>query len=212
MNIYDLTQLFTAKMPVYPGTEPPVIETVCTLDGDGFVEKKLAFYSHTGTHMDAPAHVLPHGKPLDAYAAAWFTGQAVIIKVPEKRNGCIEKENLVAYRELLAKADYCLLCTGWSRYWGQPAYFAHYPVLTPTAAAWLTGQGLKGIGVDTISVDAVTNPSLPIHKTILEKELVIIENLTNLAPLAGQLVTFYCLPLNIENADGAPVRVIAIQK
>ena len=57
MKIIDLTQLITASMPVYPGTEPPHLTVANTYETDGFRETLLSFFSHTGTHMDAPFHL-----------------------------------------------------------------------------------------------------------------------------------------------------------
>ena len=64
-NPIDLTHSIHEHMPVYPGTEQPRIITGCSIEKDGFLEKKLTFYSHTGTHMDAPAHMLKDGKCLE---------------------------------------------------------------------------------------------------------------------------------------------------
>jgi kynurenine formamidase len=48
VKLFDLSHTISSTMPVYPGTEPPVIETACTLEGDGFLEKKISLYSHIG--------------------------------------------------------------------------------------------------------------------------------------------------------------------
>ena len=65
MKISDLTYPITQDMPVYPGTEQPLIVTGCSIEETGFLEKKITMYSHTGTHVDAPAHLLKEGKTLD---------------------------------------------------------------------------------------------------------------------------------------------------
>ncbi|NTV19325.1 MAG: cyclase family protein, partial [Bacteroidales bacterium] len=41
MKIIDLTQTISSEMPVYPGTEPPVIKDATTIEKDGFAEKLL---------------------------------------------------------------------------------------------------------------------------------------------------------------------------
>ena len=66
-------------MPVYPGTEPPILEEANTITRDGFAEKKLSLFSHTGTHMDAPAHMIPNGRTLDSYPVEEFFGRAVML-------------------------------------------------------------------------------------------------------------------------------------
>ena len=62
--IIDLTHTITPEMPVYPGTVPPVLESAGTLANRGWRETRLAISSHSGTHMDAPAHILADGSTL----------------------------------------------------------------------------------------------------------------------------------------------------
>ncbi len=58
MNIIDLTRTIKTDMQVFPGTEPPKIELTNTLERNGFREMRLTLYSHTGTHLNAPSHLL----------------------------------------------------------------------------------------------------------------------------------------------------------
>ncbi|KJS87183.1 MAG: hypothetical protein JM58_05095 [Peptococcaceae bacterium BICA1-8] len=56
MKVIDLSHTIHTAMPFFPGTEPPIFEQANTLEKDGFIENKLTIYSHTGTHVDVPAH------------------------------------------------------------------------------------------------------------------------------------------------------------
>ena len=67
MRVIDLTHTICEDMPVYPGTEPPKLQTANTIERDGFRETLLTMYSHTGTHMDAPAHLYAGRITLDAF-------------------------------------------------------------------------------------------------------------------------------------------------
>lgn len=210
MKIIDLTHPITPTMPVYPGTEQPGLVPACTIEKDGFRETKLTMYSHTGTHMDSPAHLFKQGKTLDAFTPEYFYGPAIILDVSAK-TGEIGVAELVSYQEVLARVNFLLLYTGWHNFWGGEKYFAGFPVLSPEAARWLTKFPLKAVGVDAISIDQVTpTGTLPIHQTLLANDILIVENLTNLNRLVGKKFIFCCLPLNIYQADGAPVRAIAI--
>jgi len=77
MKIIDLTHSISPNMPVYPGTEPPVFITGCSIDDISFLEKKITLYSHTGTHMDAPAHLIKGSKTLDLLPIEHFYGKAI---------------------------------------------------------------------------------------------------------------------------------------
>ena len=56
LRVVDLTHVIQPGMPVYPGTEGPRFEGTSTLERDGFMERLVSLTSHTGTHVDAPAH------------------------------------------------------------------------------------------------------------------------------------------------------------
>jgi len=101
-------------------------------------------------------------------------------------------------------------------WWNTPDYFSDSPTPTREATQWLTKFKLKGIGIDSFSEDKiisahiVTEKNLPNHHILLGKEILLIESLTNLDKLPERAFSFQCLPLNIKNADGSPVRAIAM--
>jgi len=209
-QVVDLSQLITTSMPVYPGTEPPGIEDACTIERDGFAEKKLCFYSHTGTHVDAPGHILAGAPRLDDFSAGRFIGSGCVLDVSHCPSGRIEVAELEPHERRIAAAEFVLLYTGWARHWGEPRYFEAYPVLTEAAARWLADFPLKGLGLDAISVDAMNSVTLPVHRILFARNLLAIENLTGLERLLGREFLFACLPLKLEAGDGSPVRAVAL--
>jgi arylformamidase len=209
MKIIDLSHTIFPGMPVYPGTEPPTFFNVCTIEDMGFLEKKITFYSHTGTHMDAPAHIIPGAKTLDQMVADRFAGKGTVIEVVGN-NGTIDLEFLKPHQPQIERCEFLLFHTGWADLWGKENYFTGYPVLSRDAAEWLVDFPLKGIGADTISADEAESAAFPIHTTLLEREIVIVENLTNLRLLLDREFDFCCFPLKIEKADGSPARAVAL--
>ena len=210
MKIIDLTHAISARMPVYPGTEPPVITTGCSIEDNGFLEKKITFYSHTGTHMDAPAHMIKESKTLDQLSLEHFYGKAVLVEVSTNRDSTIDIEELASCAEMLTQSEFLLINTGWSHRWGTSEYFSGYPVLSMEAAKWLNHFNLKGIGVDAISVDETNSNRFPVHNILLRNNTVIIENLKNLDLIPVIPFIFSCFPLKFEEADGSPVRAVAM--
>ena len=209
MNILDLTYVISPHMPVYPGTEGPTLSPACTHEKDGFQETLLSMYSHTGTHMDAPAHVLAGRASLDELPASQFVGKATVIRCDDLgEGGKITMEHL-RKNPAAEQADFLLFHTGWGKYWGKPEYFGNYPCVTNQVVDFLIQTGKKGVGLDTISLDPIA--SLTLHRQLLStNKAVIIENLCNLDKLPQGLFTFCALPLRYENADGSPIRAVAI--
>lgn len=208
MTLLDLTHTITEDMPVYPGTEPPRLSPANTIERDGFRETLLSLYSHTGTHMDAPAHILPGASTLDALNVDDFAGSGAVVDCSD-----LDPEERISPARLsgldLARTDFVLFLTGHSRHWGSPRYFDPYPVPSRETAELLAASGVKGVGIDAISVDPLDAADLPNHRIFFTSGLVIVENLTGLEALLGKRFTFFALPLKFDNADGAPVRAVA---
>lgn len=211
MTIIDLTHTITENMPVYPGTEAPKLTVPCTVAQNGFRETLLQMFSHTGTHMDAPAHLFENGRSLDCFDGAQFVGSAVVIDCSElEEGGRIDMSFINRSRELAEKADFLLFRTDWDSKWGTADYFGSFPCITGEVASFIAASGKKGVGLDVISIDPIGR-DLSNHKIILgQNTIVIIENLCNLKSVGSGLFTFIAAPLKFENADGAPIRALAV--
>jgi len=207
MALYDLTHPMHSEMPVYPGKGQPMIGPAATLENDGYREMRLELDGHTGTHIDAPAHMLASGKMLNDYPVSKFTGKAIIVAVEEGTEN-IGIPLLKTFEHELRSSEFVLLRTGWSMYWGTPKYLEGFPVLTEQAAKWLTTFQLKGIGVDAISVDPVESSNWPVHHILFQSDLVIIENLIFPSNLIAGKGRWFCFPLKFGEADGSPVRAV----
>ena len=208
MKVYDLTHTIKNDMPVYPGTEQPRLTTACTIEEAGYRETLLHMFSHTGTHMDAPAHMLPEGTTLDSYDAEKFTGTALVVDC--RGQAAITLPLLKGYD--LTGVDFVLFCTGWDRKWGSDDYYEGFPCLTAEAAAYLAALPLKGVGEDSISLDPCDSVDFPNHNTLMRADFVNTENLKGLDALVGRRFTFVTLPLKFENSDGCSCRAIAMEE
>ena len=208
MRVIDLSHTIEEKMPVYPGDEAPVFNALGTVDKQGYYERRLILGSHTGTHMDAPAHMLLNAPTLDRIAADRFMGPGIIIDVRRFAGGRVPMQYM--QEQVAGRPEFVLLYSGWDRHWGTEAYFHDYPVLDLDAARWLAGLGLKGLGVDMISVDFTHPAGTDVHHILLGAGVLIVENLCGLDKLDQKGFTFSALPLKLKNADGSPVRATAI--
>jgi len=159
--------------------------------------------------VDTPAHLIKGSKTLDQLSIEHFYGKAYVLDSTNLECRTIDMKALEPHQDSIEQADFLLIRTGWSQYWGMDTYFSNYTVLPIDAADWLSRFGLKGLGVDSISADKADSQDFPVHKIFLQNDTIIIENLKNLGKSHGCAFTFSCFPLNFEDADGSPVRAAA---
>ena len=211
MRVIDLTHVIEKNMPVYPGTEPPKLDPANGYEKDGFKETRITMFSHTGTHMDPPAHLFPNGTTLDRFLPEQFIGKAAVIDCRDLQDG--EPITMAQVRRAGAiadQADFLLFNLGWDRRWGTESYFGDYPCLDDEVMAYILQGSFKGIGFDVIGLDPIADASLTRHKKLFaEKEIVNIENLCNLELCGPGLFWFSCFPLKIADSDGSPIRAVA---
>ena len=90
MDMIDISMVISPEMPTYKGiTErKPIIEVTNTID-QGSNESRLSILHHTGTHVDAPFHMLSQGKTIDLYPLQHFEGKAIVLELSnlEKASG-----------------------------------------------------------------------------------------------------------------------------
>lgn len=200
MKFIDLTHPINEDMPIFPGDPKTKIESASDLEKDGFRQHLVSVCTHTGTHIDAPYHMIEKGKNLDQIPIDRLIGQGVYIRIGKAFNlKEIKKVNI-------EEGDIVLFHTGRADHYHELEYFEDYPEITEDIANYLVEKGVKMVGLDICSAD--THESFPIHKILLKNDILIIENLTNLDQLEGKEFNIYALPMRLQ-VDGAPARVIA---
>lgn len=209
MQIIDLSYEISEHMTVFGDTEKPEITRKYTVEKDGFKLHELKINSHTGTHVDAPAHMIVGMKNLDDFSLNQFYGQGLMLKVNQFANGEIPLDFLKKHESQIQKSEFLILNSGWHRKWKTAEYQVNYPILSQESAQWLTQFRLKGIGLDTISIDPTDSQNAPLHHIILGAGFLIIENLANLDALPESGFQFQCLPLKVDKADGSTSRAVA---
>jgi kynurenine formamidase len=139
-----------------------------------------------------------------------FFGKGLIVPCQIENNSVITRDFLLQYEEQIAEVDFVLFKTGWSKFWSTPKYFSRFPIPDIEAAKYLANFNLKGVGIDAPGFDPVDSNDFPVHIWLLSKQIILIENLTNLHNVPEGDFLFSCLPLKIKDGDGSPVRAVAI--
>ena len=170
-----------------------------------------------GTHIDAPAHVIPGGRTIDQLTPEELVAACVVIDVSketdekylimpsaiekfEKEHGKIPERSLVIFY------------TGWSKHWETPEKYHNnhvFPGVDITTAELLLERNIVGVGIDTFSCDTGKN-GFPVHRTLLGADKYLIENVANAHVLPAIGAKVVVAPMKIKNATEAPLRLIAL--
>ncbi|MGH9455149.1 MAG: cyclase family protein, partial [Terriglobia bacterium] len=183
---------------------------------------QLTLNEHSGTHVDAPAHFISDAKPdahvtIDHVPPTRLIGRGVRIDCRKFKEGDVVPRDFVtawenSHGEILA-GDIVLFNFGWSEYWAlrpnSKRYIEGWPGVSMEVATYLIEKPVGALGVDTLSPDAPEAlRTSPIHPVVLEKQVLLIENLCNLSELPDFFL-FMALPLKIRDGSGSPIRPIA---
>ncbi len=199
----DVTLPLDAGTPRFPGDPPIDIRRVRSLErGDPYCLSALLMGSHSGTHLDAPAHFLPAGTTVDHVDLAALNGPAYVV-VDDRPEGPIDPATLRRAPEGTAR----LLVrtrnsTGWARGEGFGPNFA---AITPAGAETALRLGVRLLGVDGLSVENDPARQFPVHHRLLSAGCWILEGLA-LDGVPEGPHELRCLPLRLTGADGAPCR------
>jgi kynurenine formamidase len=114
----------------------------------------------------------------------------------------------------LRAGDIVIFDFGWAAHWGlrphDNRYVDDWPGVSMEAAEYLITKTVAALGVDTLSPDPpAALAKNPIHPVVLEKQVLIIENLCNLDELPDFFL-FLALPLKIRAGSGSPIRAVAL--
>ena len=215
-EIVDLSILIENNMIYYPGDPEPKLSKYITLEKDGCRVMKLNICTHTGTHMDAPAHFMKNGKTIDNIDLKNCMGRAVVVHLPNlKPYYEIVPEDFNSLEEHIKNSSIVLFNTGWIYKVGTEEFYKH-PYISKSSAQYLKDLGIKAVGVDMLNVDKTcvegeqyTENSTSAHNVFLGNDILIVENLINLEKLNTTGSTVMFLPLKIKDGDGSPVRAVA---
>ncbi len=177
-------------------------EITGTYEKHGCQVRKIAMATHTGTHIDAPAHFFDGATTIDKVSLDKFVSDCVVCKL----DGIGENDHItpdhVSHLDVTPEVG-VLINTGWYKQWNTGKFYENFPILDPDAAKLLIDKGAKFIACDLPL-------GIEVHEIVLGAGSLLIENIANLDAVKADRVRLLALPLKIRDADGAPARVLAI--
>lgn len=182
------------------------------------IVSRLCIDTHSGTHIEAPAHFIYQGLTVDKIPLEKLVGDAVVIDMTSKgADEGIGAEDLEGTRSTVGKGEIAIVRTDWTeKMYGKPGFWEKIPFFQPDVADWFIDRGVVAVGCDCYNDLAlhrrqdVTGPLN--HAKFLGHGIALIENLTNLSQLRRQRVRLIALPLKLVQAEASPARVVAIEE
>ncbi len=215
-KIVDITSPLRHGMPVWLGDPPVRFDPWSEQRGTHSARvTRVTFGTHTGTHVDAPAHLLPQGASVDQLPLASMVGPCLVVEIASWP--VVSKGDL----ETLGLPESCsrlLMRTRASDSGSSVPSVSEMADagLTIEAAEWLVSRGMVLVGIDCPSIEAIpgsAGPSaanLPVHRVLLAAGVIVVEGLQLSGVMPGAY-QFVCLPLSLVGLDGSPARAILIR-
>lgn len=204
MKIYDISPVLHSGIAVWPGDTPfsrrPILQLA---EGASVNLSSIEMSLHTGAHADAPSHFLKDAASIDEVPLDVYVGMACLTTLAGGPSGAIRIEELVRALEtrperLLIRAHPDL----------DPDRFPErIRPFTVEAAREIGQAGVRLLGTDAPSVDAIDDPLLPAHRTLGGLGVHILENL-RFQGVPDGVYELVALPLKFRGADASPVRAI----
>lgn len=226
MRVVDLTHSMTHSMPGWVTHNSFSVSPHKIMDADGYTVHTLGMNTHHGTHMDAGSHMLKGGKPITGYPLSNFIRVAIALDFSGKRNGeAITGDDLKKHEAAIKEGMAVLLHTGWDKKRGMNSeYLYEWPFLNASGAEYLSSRKISMVGTDGMSIagwagrtpvhEPITDDALEVHRTLLENDILIIEEMANIGELLdGDRSAQFLLvstPLKLDGLDGSPVRAFGI--
>jgi arylformamidase len=201
----DVSVPLRTGMVHWPGDPDVTIAHVHSFaNGDQATVSRIDMGAHTGTHMDAPLHLVPGGAGIDTMPIDTTVGPARVVAIDDPAavtRAALASLDVQEGERLLVKTRNS------NRAWASTAFVEHFVHLTTDAARYLAERRIRCIGVDYLSVSGYREDPAPTHRALLEAGVWIIEGL-DLSRVEPGLHDLVCLPLRIAGGDGAPARAI----
>ncbi|REB05653.1 cyclase family protein [Sporosarcina sp. BI001-red] len=202
MKMYDVTSSIYEGMTVYKNKpeKQPELKRVT----NGYVtETRLELDVHTGTHIDAPLHMVVEGDTFETLPLTNLVGQCKVIDVTTVESG-VSKTDLEGFN--LQKNDFVLLKTKNSF---EKEFDFDFVFLAADGAEYLAQIGIRGIGIDALGVER-SQEGHPTHKTLFANDIIIIEGLRLKEVEQGDYF-MVAAPLKLVGTDASPARVLLFE-
>ena len=206
MRILDISRVLNERSATYP-LNPPYERTILRDVPDAPSSlSRITLGTHTGTHVDAPRHVLKEGAGIDHVPLERLVGSAVVLDLTDVADTITARDlerhrvptgHVVLFKTKNSAADLAV-------------FDERFVACDESAAQFLAELPALAVGIDGPSIKKFQVRDRT-HHLLLERGIPVIESL-DFSTVPPDHYTFICLPLALAGADGAPARAILLRE
>ena len=211
----ELSHEIVPGMKTYPGLPEPKVDVVVDYEASRErYQNKAEFYiaslhlcGNTGTYVDSPRHRYRDGVDLAGLPLERLANLPVLVVDATQAGRAIGAN---AFRDLEMAGHAILVRTDFSNHWGTETYFSNNPFLTADASDLLVSKRPAFVGIDSLNIDDIGDPSRPAHTKLLRAGIPICEHMTNLKALPAIGSRLHAVPIAWVGGGTFPVRAYAV--
>lgn len=214
-RVIDLSHVQSKDMPAASVLKLPEQDFFMSIEeGDDYNIEVISYAPHTGTHVDAPYHVIQDGITVERFDPTALIGRANVISLDVSGDYQITLSDIQKWELIngnIKQGEGVLFDTKQDDFWSldNERYIENgYPTLSVEAAQYLANIGIDYIGVESISPDG---PEPQSHRVLLEKGILVVENLKDLDKIGSPKTFIIGTVPAVEGASGAWVRLLAFE-
>jgi kynurenine formamidase len=224
-KLVDLSHVFRHDFPTFPGAPASSVRTAVTIENQGFYGQVWTIWEHICTHMDVPAHFVADGRSSPELSLDELVAPVVVVDISERVAGdpdtVVMPDDLARFERRhgrIPRDAVVAMYSGWeTRADSVEAYqnmdaggSMRFPGFGNDAAEWLIERRrIRGIGVDTMSLDHGSSTTFDVHLTVLGADCYGVENLRNLKQLPPRGATILLGLIPWHQGSGGPCRAFA---
>lgn len=202
MKMYDVTGAIFEGMTVYKNKpeKQPRLKPVT----NGYVtESRIELDVHTGTHIDAPLHMVTEGETFETIPLDKLVGDCKVLDLTDVEDRITQAE---LERFAIRQGDFVLFKTKNSF---QETFDFDFIFLAEDGANYLSRLGVRGVGIDALGIER-SQTGHPTHKTLFANGIIVMEGL-RLKEVGEGEYFMVAAPLKLVGTDAAPARVLLFE-
>jgi len=206
MKLYDISMKVDQNIPVYKNRveKRPEITVTSNFSTGSSYESVIKMHLHTGTHIDAPLHMIEGGATFETIDIARLITDCTVFDFTGVQDR-ITADDLKT--KDIKPGSFILLKTRNSFFEG---FDNNFVFVDKTGAEYLKNLGITGVGIDSLGIER-SQPGHETHKLLLGQGIIILEGL-QLADIKEGAYKMIALPLKMYGTEASPARAVLIEE